>query len=122
MTKKDKAALIEGLNRLSADIAELAALLSGGTPAKAAEAETADGLPREPETEPADGIPGKPAEKPKECTYEEARAVLAEKARSGYRAEVKAILSAHGLKQLSEAKGSDEFAAIIAEAEVIGNA
>lgn len=57
----------------------------------------------------------------KTCTYEEARAVLAEKARTGFRAEVKAILTAHGLKQLSDAKDPELYAAIVAEAEAVGN-
>ena len=54
-------------------------------------------------------------------TYEEVRAILAEKSRTGYRAEVKALLTAHGVKQLSDVKSPEEFAAIVAEAEVIGN-
>ena len=41
--------------------------------------------------------------------------------RTGFRAEVKAILTAHGVKQLSDVKDPQEFAAIVAEAEVIGN-
>ena len=49
------------------------------------------------------------------------RAILAEKSRTGFRAEVKALLTAHGVKQLSDVKNPDEFAAIVAEAEVIGN-
>ena len=54
-------------------------------------------------------------------TYEEVRAILAEKSRTGFRAEVKAILTAHGVKQLSDVQTPEEFAAIVAEAEVIGN-
>ena len=54
-------------------------------------------------------------------TYEEVRAILAEKSRTGFRAEVKAILTAHGVKQLSDVKTPEEFAAIVAEAEVVGN-
>ena len=54
-------------------------------------------------------------------TYEEVRAILAEKSRTGCRAEVKALLTAHGVKQLSDVKSPEEFAAIVAEAEVIGN-
>ena len=55
----------------------------------------------------------------KRCTYEEARAILAEKARTGFRAEVKAILSRHGLNQLSEVQDPKLFAEIIKEAEAI---
>lgn len=107
MTKKDKTALIDGLKKLSADIAELAAVLDGGK------------APAEPEEAPAQE---QPEETKKACTYEEARAVLAEKARTGYRAEVKAILTAHGLVQLSDAKDPELLAEIVSEAEVIGNA
>ena len=112
MTKKDKAVLIDGLRKLSADIADLAAMLDGGQPS-AQEPEPAKEEAPEPE---------KQEEPAKAYTYEEARAILAEKARTGYRAEVKAILTAHGLSQLSDAKEPELLAAIVAEAEVIGNA
>ena len=54
-------------------------------------------------------------------TVEDVRAVLADKTRQGYSAEVKEILKKHGSEKLS---GIDpaEYEAIIAEAEVIGNA
>ena len=55
-------------------------------------------------------------------TLEEVRGILAEKSRTGYRAEVKAILTAHGVRQLSEITDPEELAAVVAEAEVIGNA
>ena len=42
--------------------------------------------------------------------------------RKGFRAEVKALLTAHGLKQLSDAADPAVFAALVAEAEAIGNA
>lgn len=75
-------------------------------------------LTEEPKTETA-----APAAEPKaSCTYEQARAVLAEKARTGFRAEVKAILTSHGVKQLSDVKDPEIFSAIVAEAEVLGNA
>ncbi len=53
-------------------------------------------------------------------TYEQARAILAEKSRSNHREEVKAILASHGVKQLSDVKDPKLLAAIVAEAEVIG--
>lgn len=53
-------------------------------------------------------------------TYEEVRAVLAEKSRVGFRSEVKALLTAHGVKQLSEITDPAIFAEILAEAEQIG--
>ena len=111
MTKKDKQVLIDGLKKLSADVAEIAALLEGAeAPAKKQDVpaeETATAAVEETPT--------------KVYTYEEVRAILAEKSRTGFRAEVKAILTAHGVKQLSEVKDPEELAAIVAEAEVIGN-
>ena len=98
MTIQDKKVLIDGLKKLSADMADLAAQLEG------AEAQQQD----------------VPAEKPT-YTYEDVRAILAEKSRTGFRAEVKAILTAHGVKQLSDVKDPDEYAAIVADAEGIGN-
>ncbi len=91
--------LIDGLKKLSQDIADIADALD------ASEAKPAT-LP-EPE---------------KQYTYEEVRAVLAEKARTGFRAEVKALLTAHDVKQLSDVSDPALFAAIITEAEGIGNA
>ena len=106
MTKKDKSVLIEALKKLSADIADIATLLEETeAPAKKQDV---------PATEEA------PAPT-KVYSYEEVRAILAEKSRTGFRAEVKAILTAHGVKQLSDVKNPEVFAAIVAEAEVIGN-
>ena len=107
MTKKDKQVLIDGLKKLSADMAELAVLLEGTD------------APVKKQDVPAEEKALAPA---KVYTYEEVRAILAEKSRTGFRAEVKAILTAHGVKQLSDVKTPEEFAAIVAEAEVIGNA
>lgn len=111
MTKKDKQVLIDGLKKLSADVADLAALLeSTEAPAKKQDVPAEDTAPATTEQAPA-----------KVYTYEKVRAILAEKSRTGFRAEVKAILTAHGVKQLSDVKSPEEFAAIVAEAEVIGN-
>ena len=102
MKKTEMAVLIEGLRRLSADAAQIADSLEG----KKEEA---------PAKEPA-------AEESKIFTFEEVRAILADKSRSGFRAEVKALLTAHGVKQLSEITDPKELAALVAEAEGIGNA
>ncbi len=111
MTKKGKQVLVDGLKKLSADVAELAALLEGtDAPAKKLDVAAEEPAPAVVEEAPT-----------KVYTYEEVRAILAEKSRTGFRAEVKAILTAHGVKQLSDVKDPDEFAAIVAEAEVIGN-
>ncbi len=96
--------LIDGLKKLSRDIADLASALEGNEEVYSAEAPSA-------ELEPA-----------KQYTYEEVRAVLAEKARTGFRAEVKAILTSHGVKQLSDVSDPAVLAEIMSEAEGIGNA
>ena len=112
MTKKDKAVLISGLKKLSHDIADIAAVLEGAGAAATQEQD----IPAQaaPEPEPA-------AEPQKVYTYEEVRGILAEKSRTGFRAEVKALLTAHGVKQLSDVKDPEVYAAIVAEAEEIGN-
>lgn len=109
MTRKDKMVLIGGLKKLSQDVADIAALLEG-----------ADAAPPKKQDAPAEAAAPEQGQA-KVCTYEEARAVLAEKSRTGYRAEVKALLTAHGLKQLSDVTDPEVFAALVAEAEGIGN-
>ena len=102
MTMNDNAVLVEGLTKLVEGATSLIAFLKQQTAS----------------TE--DEKPDVPAEAPtKEYTYEEARAVLAEKSRTGFRAEVKAILTRHGVTQLSDVKDPKVLAAIVAEAEEI---
>lgn len=112
MTKKDKAVLIDGLKKLSQDVADIAALLEG---ADTAPAKKQDAPAPEPEQE-------QTAEPEKVVTYEDVRAILAEKSRTGFRAEVKALLTAHGADKLSAITDPAELAAIAKEAEVIGSA
>ena len=106
MTKKEMKVLAEGLHRLSADMAEIADALEGKTtsPAKGG-----------PEPAPVSEAPAKT------WTFEEVRGLMADKARSGFRAEVKALLTAHGADRLSDIKDPAELAAIAKEAGVIGN-
>ena len=113
MKKKDISILIDGFRRLSADAAEIAELLSGteATSKKTAEVQA------EPET-PAPAAEETPS---KIYTFEEVRGILADKARSGFRAEVKALLTSHGVKQLSDITDPAVFAELVAEAEVLGN-
>jgi len=61
-----------------------------------------------------------PAPKPKPITLEQVRAVLAEKSRDGHTAEVRALLEKHGAAKLSEINPA-KYAALLAEAEVLGN-
>nr|DAF26421.1 MAG TPA: hypothetical protein [Caudoviricetes sp.] len=57
----------------------------------------------------------------KQLTLEEVRAVCAEKSRAGFTAEVKSIITKHGADKLSAIK-PEEYAAVLAEVEVLGNA
>ena len=61
------------------------------------------------------------AETQKQLTLEEVRAVCAEKSRAGFTAEVKSIITKHGADKLSVIK-PEEYAAVLAEVEVLGNA
>ena len=58
-----------------------------------------------------------PVEKP--ITLEAVRAVLADKSRSGFTAEVKALIEKHGAARLSEVDPAN-YKALLAEAEVLG--
>ena len=59
-------------------------------------------------------------EEPKTATMEEVRGLLAEKSRSGFRAEVKALLTAHGVEKLSEITDPAELGKLKVEAEELG--
>ena len=104
MENKEMTILIEGIRKLSRDAAILADQLEeAGKPVDLVSEPAAEKLPD------------------KVYTYEEVRAVLAEKSRTGFRAEVKALLTAHGVKQLSEVTDPAELTALVREAEVIGD-
>ncbi len=180
MTKKDKALIVEGLNRICADVAALAAILESGTqgtvphvplspengtsgtvphvplPPENGTSRTVSPLSLSPDSnqEHGDGpacstnvelqdrrpqrsvatgkdtrsvatgkdtrsvATGKDTRSvPPPPTYEQVRAVLAEKARTGYRAEVKSLLTKHGVKQLSEITDPAEYAVLMKESE-----
>lgn len=59
-----------------------------------------------------------PEEKP--ITLEAVRAVLADKSRCGFTAEVKALIEKHGAARLSEVDPAN-YKALLAEAEVLGD-
>ncbi|URZ02083.1 DNA ligase [Clostridium felsineum] len=78
------------------------------------------------EKQPVKKAAAKKEEKPKEPPKQEkilsltdVRAVLAEKSRNGYTAEVKALLNKHGADKLSEIDPA-EYSALLADAEGIG--
>ena len=58
--------------------------------------------------------------KEKELSLTEVRKILAEKSRAGFTAEVKQILLKHGAEKLSEIAPT-EYAALVADVEVLGN-
>ena len=139
MKKKELTVLIEGLRRLSAVAAEIAACLAGGetpvnksvVPADSSEQTAEDTVQvKENNAEPVDSsgndapaaetesVPETPA---KVYTFEEVRGILAEKARAGFREEVKALLASHGAKQLSEISDPAVLASLVAESEAFGN-
>ena len=53
-------------------------------------------------------------------TLEDVRAVLAEKSRNGHTAKIRELLEKHGAAKLSEID-PQKYAALLAEAEVLGN-
>lgn len=113
MKKKDITVLIDGFRRLSADAAEIAELLSS--------TETTSKKTAEVQAEPETPAPAAEETPIKVYTFEEVRGILSDKARSGFRAEVKALLTSHGVKQLSDITDPAVFAELVAEAEVLGN-
>jgi len=60
----------------------------------------------------------KPTSKP--LTLEDVRAVLAEKSRNGHTAKIRELLEKYGAAKLSEID-PQKYAALLAEAEVLGN-
>lgn len=110
MEKTEMTILIEGLRKLSADAAQIADAL--------------EGKPEEAPAIPTEAVPVEEPAKKEAKTYslEQVRLILADKARAGYRAEVKAILSAHGAERLSDITDPEELSQVAKEAEVIGNA
>jgi hypothetical protein len=67
----------------------------------------------------AKGTPAEPVLKEeKPLNLEDVRAVLADKSRKGYTAEVKALLNRHGADKLSEIDPA-EYASLLADAEVL---
>lgn len=62
-----------------------------------------------------------PAPEPeKSLTLEEVRAILAEKSRDGFTAQIRDLLQKYGAKKLSEVDPGS-YKALVADAEVLGN-
>lgn len=60
------------------------------------------------------------ATREKTASLEQVRGLLAEKSRSGYRAEVKALLTTHGVERLSDISDPAELGKLLEEAAQIG--
>lgn len=79
------------------------------------------------ETAPTEPVKKVPKEKEKQktdtkpITMEEVRAVLAEKSRNGQAEGVRELLQKYGCSKLSDIN-PDDYAALMADAEVLGNA
>ena len=132
MKKKELAVLIDGLRRLSALTAEIADTLAGkeapvNNPTADVTEQEAEVPQAETETQleqPAETVSDVSTEEvppAKVYSFEEVRGILAEKARAGFREEVKALLTSRGVKQLSEITDPVALAALVTEAESIGN-
>ena len=74
----------------------------------------------EPKTDTA-AVEEVPQETPKPIMLDEVRAILAEKSRAGYTSDVKALIAKYGADKLSDVDPAN-YAALLKDAEVIGNA
>ena len=70
--------------------------------------------------EPPKASPQAESPAPKPIALEQVRAILAEKSRNGHTAQVRLLLEKHGAEKLSEIDPA-EYAALLAEAEVLGD-
>ena len=95
--------LAEDLRSVAAGLCRLAETMEG----QSAAPEQAAGAPAEAKAE-------------KALALEDVRAVLAEKSRDGYTAEVRGLLQKHGADKLSEID-PEHYADLLADAEVLGN-
>lgn len=118
MKKNDTDALVAGLRKISEGFALVADAI--------ADTEVAKEKSAPPKTEPkAKAAPTQPkAEKTaEEIPFQKVRGTLSSKAAQGHGPEVKALLHKYNVSCLTELEGHPElFAAIIKEAEVIGDA
>ncbi len=115
---KMAAAWREALNELEA----LLRLLERASGQKGETEPLRDGsvVPEEVLKEDAPAIDKKKEAPHRTAKLEEARPVLAEKSRAGYRAEVKALLTKYGAYRLSDIRDEAVLGAILTEAERLG--
>lgn len=109
--------VIEDIRALGDSLQVLADAMASNEPREDANKESKAMAEQKVEEQKADA----PVSEKKAVTLEEVRKVLAEKSRAGFTDDVKAILNKHGGEKLSEVDPT-EYKALLAEAEVIGNA
>jgi len=97
--------VVTGLRSLADSLQAVADAMAGNEPVEASHPETPAQVPTQ-----------KPEEKT--VSLEQVRAVLAEKSRDGFTAEVRRLLEKYGASKLSQIDPS-KYAAILAEAEVL---
>ena len=119
MTKEDVTRLAQMMNGVADSMEALAGCIRDCSASLTEDA----GAVQEDSTPPKESPKEKPPkaeESAKEWSLEEVRMVLADKSRAGHTEEVRALISKYGAERLSDIKPAD-FAALMAEAEVIGN-
>ena len=97
--------VVTDLRSLADSLQAVAEAMAGNEPVEASQTETPTQVPTQ-----------KPEEKT--VSLEQVRAVLAEKSRDGFTAEVRSLLEKYGASKLSQIDPS-KYAAILAEAEVL---
>lgn len=102
--KKERERLLADLKRHSREISEIVDALAGLLS----------------DEQPAESQPAPVGKKDKTYAFEDIRGLLAEKARSGGREEVKALLQKFGAARLSDVDPAN-YGALAVEAEKIGN-
>lgn len=108
------AAVITDIRSLADSLQVLVDAMSENAPAEKSVVKAAK--PKKIVAKEADAEPAPTEEKP--LKLEDVRAVLADKSRKGYTAEVKALLVKHGAAKLSDV-APEEYAALLADAEVL---
>lgn len=107
------------IDSLKVAVSELELLASETEDMKADNKTTKPTAKKEITSKPKDSIPAEDLPwNEKTLTFEEVRRLLAQKSKSGYSKEIKALITKHGAEKLSDIKPS-EYAALVAEAEVL---
>lgn len=124
MTKEDETRLAQAMNSVADSMEALARCIRDCGASLIENAGTVQERADLPKKAPKEKPPKEEAvpagESTKEWTLEEVRMILADKSRTGHTEEVRDLISKYGADRLSGIKPTD-FAALMADAEVIGN-